>query len=526
MAPAQPTPIPLPLASYQLADLRAGSKRLIGCYPEPAPQTEPDDTRTSGAPYMPGTTEFQQPAVLRRWPGLSTFTPSGLANPLRGMWEMAGTVYAVVGFDLFTVSAIGAFTLVPGSNSGITGTGFVRMTDNQACLVILVPGTDTCFTYTPFAGGGGFQQLTSSFFLALGGAIDVWYVDTFIVFLANNNAGNGSFTFFNDDGRQVSGNAQITFTTAASFNRQFGTDPFYGMCVDHREILMFGSRSTEGFVNTGNPTGSPFSAASDTYMPYGVHPQCPFSISLQDNSVMWVCNDLTVRRRNGQTPVRISTAGIEAVLSNANKQGLLPGTYSLASPAGGPTWNGHPFYILTIPLAERTLVYDCVTQQWFDLVSVLNGSEIQYRGLSYLNAFGKQLIGDSESGTIGFLDDTVQNEFGNPNAPTICAFTTQPLYNGNNRQTVRRVEAVVTAGAGPTPSVAPRIDLLLSSNWGQTFDESGDDSQTLGVPGDTDSRAIWWNLGQYYSLVMQFRVTDASPTFTVDVTAMVEPCKW
>jgi hypothetical protein len=514
MGQPQPTEVPLPLASYQLADLRAGSKRLIGCYPEPAQQTQPDDE------------EDQQPASLRRWPGLSTFTPSGLSNPLRGMWEMAGTVYAVVGFDLFTVSSIGAFTLVPGSNGGIIGTGFVRMTDNQACLVILVPNTDTCYTYTPFAGGGGFQQLTNPFFLALGGAIDVWYVDTFIVFLANNNAGNGSFTFFNDDGRQVSGNAQITFTTAASFNRQFGTDPFYGMCVDHREILMFGSRSSEGFVNTGNPTGSPFSAASDTYMPYGVHPQCGFSISLQDNSVMWVANDLTVRRRNGQTPTRISTAGVEAVLSNANKFGLLPGTFSLASPAGGPTWNGHPFWILTIPLAERTLVYDCVTQQWFDLVSVVHGQEIQYRGLSYLNAFGKQLIGDSESGTIGFMDDTVQTEFGNPNAPVVCAFTTQPLYKGNNRQIVRRVEAVVTAGAGPTPSVAPKIDLLLSDNWGETFDVSGDDSQTLGVPGDTSNRAIWWNVGQYYSLVMQFRVTDASPTFTVSVTAMVEPCKW
>ena len=46
------------------------------------------------------------------------------------------------------------------------------------------------------------------------------------------------------------------------------------MCVDHREILMLGSRSTEGFVNTGNPTGTPFSTASDTYMPYGVHPLC------------------------------------------------------------------------------------------------------------------------------------------------------------------------------------------------------------------------------------------------------------
>jgi hypothetical protein len=514
MGQTQPQTIPLPLASYQLADLRAGSKRLIGCYPEPAPQTQPDDTKS------------QQPASLRRWPGLSTFTPSGLVNPLRGMWEMAGTVYAVVGFDLYTVNNLGTFTIVPGSTSAIIGNGFVRMTDNGACLVILVPGTDICFTYTPFSGGGGLQQLTSSFFLNLGGAIDCWYVDTYIVFLANNNGGNGAYTFFNDDGRLASGNAQITFTTAASFNRQFGTDPFYGMCVDHRELLLFGSRSSEGFLNTGNPTGSPFSTASDTYMPYGVHPQCAFSVALQDNSVMWVANDLTIRRRDGQTPTRISQAGVEAVLSNANKQGLLTGTYALSSPAGGPTWNGHPFYVLTIPLAERTLVYDCVTQQWFDLVSVLNGQEVQYRGLCYLNAFGKQMIGDSESGTIGYLDDTVQNEFGNPSTPVVCAFTTQPIYKQNNRQIVRRIEAVVTAGAGPTPGVAPRIDLLLSDNWGETFDVSGDDSQTLGVPGDTGNRAIWWNLGQYYSLVLQFRVTDASPTFTVDVTAEVENCKW
>jgi len=523
MGRTQTTTIPLPLATYQLADLRAGSKRLIGCYPEPDQQTEPDDTMD------------QQPAVLRRWPGISTFTPSGLVSPLRGMWEMAGVVYAVVGFDLFTVNSFGVFTIVPGSSSNITGTGFVRMTDNGACLVVLVPGTDICYTYSPNNGGTAFQPLSAPFFLALGGAIDVWYVDTYIVFLANNNGGNGSYTFFNDDGRQVSGNNQITFTTAASFNRQFGTDPFYGMCIDHRELLMFGSRSSEGFVNTGNPTGSPFSTASDTYMPYGVHPQCPFSISLQDNSVMWVCNDLTVRRRDGQTPTRISTASVELVLANANKQGLLAGTYSLSSPAGGPTWNGHPFWILTIPLAERTLVYDCVTQQWFDLVSMLNGQEVQYRALSYLNAFGKQLVGDSESGNIGYLDDTVQTEFAGSNAPAavagtpvVCAFTMQPLYKGNNRQIVRRIEAVVTAGAGPVtvPVSVPRISLLLSDNWGQTYDTAVDDTQTLGAPGDTGNRAIWWNLGQYYSLVMQFRVTDASPTFAVDVQAEVEYCKW
>ena len=509
-----PKTIPLPLATYQLPDLRAGSKRLVGCYPEMAQQTQPDDMFS------------QNPASLRRWPGITQFTGSGFASALRGMWEMAGVVYAVVGADLYTVNSSGIFTIVTGSNSGIIGTGFVRMTDNGACLVILVPGTDTCFTYTPFAGGGGFQQLSAAFFLTLGGAIDCWYVDTFIVFLANNNNGNGSFTFFNDDGRQVTGNAQITFTTAASFSRQFGTDPFYGMCVDHREVLMFGSRSSEGFVNTGNAVGSPFSAAPDTYMPYGVHPLGAFTIANQDNSFIWVCNDLTVRRREGQTPTRISTAAIEAILLNANKAGNLTGMYALSSPAGSPTWAGHPFYILTLPAAQLTLAYDCVTQQWFSLVSVLNGQEIQYRALSYLNAFGKQLIGDSESGVIGYLDDQVQTEFGNANAPVVCALTTQPIYDGNNRIVVRRLEAVITAGAGPTPGVAPKVSLLLSDNWGQTFDVSGDDSQTLGLPGDTDNRAIWWNLGQHYSLVPQIRITDPSPTFTIALEADIELGKW
>jgi hypothetical protein len=74
--------------------------------------------------------------------------------------------------------------------------------------------------------------------------------------------------------------------------------------------------------------------------------------------------------------------------------------------------------------------------------------------------------------------------------------------------------------------VAPKVSLLLSDNWGQTFDVSGDDSQTLGLPGDTDNRAIWWNLGQHYSLVFQIRITDPSPTFTVALEADIEPGKW
>ena len=56
-------------------------------------------------------------------------------------------------------------------------------------------------------------------------------------------------------------------------------------------------------MNTGNAIGSPFSAAPDTIMPYGIHPLCGFTIANQDNTLFFVANDLTVRRREGQTPV-------------------------------------------------------------------------------------------------------------------------------------------------------------------------------------------------------------------------------
>jgi hypothetical protein len=496
------TPLPLPIASYQLQDLRAGSKRLVNCYPEIPSQTpSSDDTK-----------DQQQIIALRRWPGIITFATLGGVGGIRGIWEMAGVVYAVVGSAFGSLSPGGVFTPLNGGTP-IPGTGFVRMTDNGACLVVLVPGTDSCYTFS----SGGFQPLVAPFFLTLGGAIDCWYVDTFIVFLANNNGGNGSYTFFNDDGRQVSGSGQITFTTAASFTRQFGTDPFFGLCVDHREVLAFGSRTTEGYVNTGNATGSPFSTAPDTYMPYGMHPQASYSIALQDNSVFWVANDLTVRRREGQTPVRVSNLGIERILQQAATGGLLTGAYAMT-----PTYEGHPFYILTIPLLQRTLAYDCVTQGWFEVSSLVSGVQQQWRAQVFFNGFGLQLIGDSQSPTVGYLDENTQTEFSGT-SPIVCLFMTQPIYSLNQLLTIWRLEATVTAGGAAPGALAPSIMLYLSDNWGQTFYTFDDESVTLGVPGDTDSRAVWWELGTHRSLVPQFKISDPSPVFFVSVTADIEP---
>jgi hypothetical protein len=43
------------------------------------------------------------------------------------------------------------------------------------------------------------------------------------------------------------------------------------------------------------------------------------------------------------------------------------------------------------------------------------------------------------------------------------------------------------------------------------------------LPGCSDQRAQWWNLGQYRDLFIRNRVTDPTPLFTVDAQVTFEP---
>lgn len=477
-------------------------------------------------PFIQLDSKTPKASTLRRMPGIRTLSgfTDGSQYPVRGMWEMNGTEYVVIGPNLYSVAAndvtqTAVLTLLNGAIP-ISGSSFVRMTDNGACLVILQPGTSNAWTYTAAAG---FQILSNSFFTTLG-AIDLWFIDTFIVFLALNGT-----TFFNDDGRQVSGPGQITFTTAASFTREFGTDLFVGGAVDHREVVLFGSRTTEGYVDTGNAVGTPFSSSPDSYMQIGCHPLCAYTVALQDQSVFWVASDLTVRRRSGQTPTRVSNSGIEQILqeiaSPLGNAGNLSGAYALV-----PTANGHPLWVLMLPNAispegfqGRSLCYDCLSQQWFELMSLNAAGQLMggWRALCYHNGLGAQLIGDSQSSNVGALDQTSFTDFGQPQ---VCEITTCPIYDGHNRIVCRRLETVATVGL-TTGIKAPTLDLLVSIDGGQSF-YSFEDPQNLGVAGDTTARAVWWNLGQSRDFAFRFRITDPTPLFVVDIQAELSGGRW
>jgi hypothetical protein len=488
------TQIALPVGYWTLPDPRAAGRSLVNCFAEVSPLS------SSQLSSLSDDKQRLPPAYLRRAPGATVFATDGSGNAVRGMWEMAGVLYAVIGPSLYTVSSGGGLVQIA---TGITGSGFVRMTDNTACLVILVPNSTFCYTYCP--NGGGFAPLTAAGFTGFG-AIDCWFCDTYICFLAQNGR-----TMFSDDGQTASGQNQITFNTASVFPRELGTDLFVGMAVDHRQVVMFGQVTTEAVGNVGNAVGSPFASTANTYMPIGMHPSGAYTTVIQDQTVFWLANDLTVRRRNGQTPLRVSNHSVEYLLSQAN----LTGCYAFAYSMGG-----HLMYVLTAPASGLTLVYDVTTQEWHKMESLVGGTWTNWRPLCAGIFFGQQLVGDSQGAGIGALSFTTYTEYGQP---MMAKMRTQSVYSEHNRISHRRLELVITPGESLSLSQGAFVTCRVSDdgmNWRSL------PMRSLGASGQYNYRAVWFNLGLSRDRQYEFRISDPTPLFTIDIVAELKGGRW
>lgn len=478
------TQIPLPAGSYALGDLNASCRRLINCYSQLQPQTSQSDSK-----------EKQPPIILRRSVGISDFADNGTTNPCRGLWMMQGVEYAVIGPTLYTVSESGVLTAV---GSGIGGNGFVRMTDNSACLVIVIPGTS--FGYTYDLGSKTVRAITDENFTFYG-AIDVGFDDSYVVFLSTDGR-----TLYNADSQIVSGQGKITFTAATPLPREFATDKFVGMIVDHRNIMPFGERTSESFVDVGNPTNSPFASLPYSFMEMGCHPLAGYTIVKQDQAVFWIANDLTVRRSNGQTPVRVSNHGIDGILEHANLQGC----YALAFSNGG-----HPMVAFVLPNEPRTIVYDCTTNEWHEMASYGLG---YWRPLCVHNAFGKYLVGDSQSGKIGILDSNTFTEWDQTRS---SSWVHQPIYDATNKISHHRLELVLGQGYAPLVGAGsnPQITLQISDDGGITYVSMP--MRSLGETGKYAHSCIWDNLGTAYQRVNRFEFSDPVQTWPADVQTLL-----
>jgi hypothetical protein len=355
---------PLLGASYVARSVNAADNRMVNLFPEVVPEGG------------------KEKGWLQRAPGMSLRTRIG-TGPIRGLWAFGEFLYAVSGTKLYRLTtAFSALEL-----GDVSGTGPVSVTDNGTQMFIAAGGAGYVYNATTNV----FAQVTDPDFP---GALQVDYLDGYFVFIEPNSQRVWVTELL--DGLSVD---PLDFASAEG-----NPDGLVALIVDHREVWLFGTQSVEVWVNSGN-VDFPLERLNGAFNEVGC--AATFSVAKLDNGVFWLGADDRGRgivyRANGYTAVRISTHAVEwHIQSYGDISDAIAYSYQQ---------DGHTFYVLTFPSADRTWVYDVATNAWHERAGFENGVLYRHRSNCQTAFNSEVLVGDYEDGRIYALDlDTYEDD--------------------------------------------------------------------------------------------------------------------
>lgn len=220
------------------------------------------------------------------------------------------------------------------------------------------------------------------------------------------------------------------------------------MIVDHREIWFFGERQTQVYFDSGSI--NVFDIVPGGFIEAGIY--APNTVVRLDNTLLWLGGDErgagVAWRAQGYTPSRVSNHAIEfawqGYLQKFGPSGLSDAiAYSFQD-------QGHSFWQIYFPTANKTWVYDVATGQWHERGSWLlsNGIFIAHHSQVHTFNFGKHLVGDWASGkvfdmSIAYFDDDGQPLRRVRRAPFV---NTDQLWSFHSQ-----LQVYLESGVGPIP---------------------------------------------------------------------------
>jgi len=223
----------------------------------------------------------------------------------------------------------------------------------------------------------------------------------------------------------------------------------------------------------------------------------PLAVVECDNTLMFPSEDNLFCRMNGYQPTRISTHGIERFLEgDANRENIQSLPYS---------FEGHSFANWTS--TGYTVAYDAANQFWHERSSYgLN----YWRACNAVRAFGKTIVGDSQSGKLFYLDkDTYTEDSG-----TMIWGMDTPFIHGvaGMGGIIDALHIDVATGVGTTLTTDQGYDPILMLSWskdgGQTF--VGNRQLKLGKGGEV-KRIRTRRIGKFEDKGIMFRLRVSDP---------------
>lgn len=442
--------INLPSHFYEAESLPLSAQRLVNLYAEPGPPL--------------GKSRF----ALLGSAGLKPFGNVG-QGPIRGMGVLNEFLYVVSGTELYYVTSGGAGTLISGGP--IIGDKRVDMSPGRTEMAIINDSqgwvVDTANTLT---------QITDSDFQI---SSSVTHIDSYWVYSVAD-----SKTFFLSNL-----NNALAYSALDTADKEASPDEIRAVFRDHRELWVFGKETTEIWYNAGD-LDFPFTRISGAFIERGC--LAAKSIASDDNTLFWLGDDKIVYRAAGYSPQRISTHAIEEAIQNeTSPEDAFSFVYTV---------RGHKFYVLRFE--NCCFEYNLATQRWnerqsFDLPT--------WRANAFANAYGKNLVGDSQTGRIYELDPDTFDENGET-IQRIAAFP--PVGDDVPRIFNSRLQIVFESGVGLTTGQGndPQAMLRWSDDGGRTW--SNEHWVTIGKKGNYLTRALWRRLGRFRSRVYEVTVAD------------------
>lgn len=492
--------------AYTLESVNVDAQRCVNLYPRLVES---------------GAGKEGQVAYLKETPGLEQLCTVG-AGPIRLIHiDTAGRVFVVSGNKLYYVTESGGtWSAAEVGSDGIAGgssvtfstsTGRIRAasmsfqnlgTDSST---VFVDGTET-FLYLDEALADTFGPLADSYG-SVETATHIEWIDGYFVL---TEGGTNKF--------RVSDLAGLNIDALSFASAEGDPDLLLALIKCDRNLWLFGEKTTEVFVNTGN-SDFPFERVSGGYIEQGI--LAAHSCAKINNTVIWLGRNETgqgiIYASTGLAPQRISTHAIETAIAG----------YTAASRSGATAFTyqslGHSFYVINFD--EATWVYDFSTGLWHERAYLSGGDFERHRAGAYAfdSAHGYHLVGDYENNKLYRLNDNYYFD----GSDYIKRMRSAPHVSAEGvRVFCSRFQLEMETGVGLASGQGsdPQVVLDWSDDGGHTWSSeswSTAGGQTGGV-GDYNRRVFWNRLGSFRDRVFRVSITDPVKVRLIDAWLNVE----
>jgi len=415
-------------------------------------------------------------------------------SPVYGMSEFRGVLYAVAGDSIYKITTIVdgyGYTLI-GDADLLGGVTIAANNAGQLCF-------NSSYTNKAYVLDTNTDVVTQITDPAFYGSPRVDYLDGYGVFVRPNTQ-----QFY------ISALNDFSSFDALDFaSDEADPDNLVTFIVDHREAIFFGERVTTVWFNSGG-ADFPLSRRDGAEMEVGC--AAALSVAKLDNTVFFLGRNVygqgLIYKLNQYTPQIISNRGIEHMINSFSRiDDAIAYAYQK---------NGHSFYVLTFPTAQKTLVYDASIPDpdaaWSVRETYGLGND---RAIYHAFAFNRHLVGDSQSGKIFELDENTHTDGG---LPIVWSRTSAHIVSDYKRVRHKDVVLNFQTGVGLEDGTSPLVYLTYSDDGGHSYITPREAS--LGVIGQRKNRVMWARLGQSRDRV--YKVFGSEPVKTVLMGGYIE----